>query len=584
MLAVATARELSQVSSTLILDLDFFNRGLAGLLGKTNVEETVVPPSFLGESMKQGWSARKVAENLYTIAFPDIEVNDINRLGGLPVSVLSDLLKRWIEGLCTQLQCRSVILDCHGGPDALSFAAVEVSDKALLVSEPDKITMYGTMHFLRRLSENNIGTENVHLVFNKVVESFTSMFLTRVYNVKLREYFDNKDLLATFPLEVYLTKHFEHHPFVTEDFPDSMLARKSEVMVADLFRDWHDDLIPERARRLSRFVSFYRRRTFGRTPKFFRLDFVMTLSFVVLVAVVAAISVEKLFLPDEMFEGLIAPIMVAIPMLAGCTTLLYWSRYLDRGLTLSSRRKRWVRFLWYSSLFVLLWVAPIVLVGYLLSGLPVLDRELMAVRYVWYIIVAMICGVWIVQIFKAVQDIRYTTHRIEPGIRALVGFVVLVGAGVLVAGIPIVERTFKEWFGERVPVAYHEFREEDLPNITNINWLTVNGHSVDGQTNGNVHWYGFDVRERGLYVVSVTSDDGDSTVGLFGPDTLVYVTEDDDGGRGRNAKIRRCLEDLGKYYISVRDLFEREFTYSVNLTMQSNDADGNGQCENRVSE
>jgi cellulose biosynthesis protein BcsQ len=47
MLAVAFARELSHADKTLILDLDFFNRGLTGLLRHGKKIMAVQKPRFL---------------------------------------------------------------------------------------------------------------------------------------------------------------------------------------------------------------------------------------------------------------------------------------------------------------------------------------------------------------------------------------------------------------------------------------------------------------------------------------------------------------------------------------------------------
>ena len=49
MLAVAAAKALAEAQSTLVLDLDFFNRGLSGLLTQGVKVVGIDRPSFLGD-------------------------------------------------------------------------------------------------------------------------------------------------------------------------------------------------------------------------------------------------------------------------------------------------------------------------------------------------------------------------------------------------------------------------------------------------------------------------------------------------------------------------------------------------------
>src|SRR5437763_3772597 len=74
MLAVACAKELSLNNRTLIIDLDFFNRGLTGLLGKGISEcGEINKPDFLSgeQTASETWSIVQVAKNLFHIYYPD---------------------------------------------------------------------------------------------------------------------------------------------------------------------------------------------------------------------------------------------------------------------------------------------------------------------------------------------------------------------------------------------------------------------------------------------------------------------------------------------------------------------------------
>ena len=289
-LAAAVAHELSAGTRTLVLDLDFFNRGLSALLTKGDAVEHVESPPFVEEGAQDNWSTWRVREGLYAVAAPDLTQGDLAHLHRLPVHSLAQQLKEWLDGIVTRLGCQAVVIDCHGGPDPLSFAVTIFADRVLLISEPDKITMYGTLHFLRQLKSCDIEDQNVHLVFNKVGEHFTSRFLFRVYDARLRTYFHDKALLAVFPMENYLTKHFEQGPFVTEAFPRSMLARKTQVMLVDVLDGGRLDLLSDFVRRLPAVVKEYRRRFFGRTPKILDVEFVLVTLWGAVIAVFVCVA------------------------------------------------------------------------------------------------------------------------------------------------------------------------------------------------------------------------------------------------------------------------------------------------------
>ena len=290
MLAVAAGVELSHVRRILILDIDFFNRGLTGLFIRGKNLQEVSSPEFLDLNGNHNWLAKQVSDNLYTVSFPDIGYIYSVEITPKAVADLATRLENWIMALSETLKCDAVVLDCHGGPDALSFAAVKLADKCLLVSEPDRITMYGTLHFLRQLSAVEVPGENVHLIFNKVTGSVGATFLWRAYNTLLIEYFSGKPLLAAFPLEMYLTKSFEEGPLVIEEYPHSMLARKTQVMLFDLLWPHHRGFISQRASRVPSWLRNWRRRSFGRVPMLFSVNFMAAIGFVLLL-VFAAIQV-----------------------------------------------------------------------------------------------------------------------------------------------------------------------------------------------------------------------------------------------------------------------------------------------------
>jgi len=303
MLSVAVAKELAISNRTLIIDLDFFNRGLTGLLGRGDLACEIDKPGFLMEGQTEAptkWRIIKVAENLFHIQYPDLLPEEMQSFETLDVDLLKLSLQAFICEAAEKCQCECVVLDCHGGPDNSSFAACLISDYSLLISEPDRITFYGTLNFLRQLKR--IGGErdvNLHLVFNKVVPAFSGLFLRSLYNRLIKEHFEGRPLLAIFPLEVYLTKEFEKTPFLTAVYPDSWLAKKSRVLLKDLLSQEHKDNLSPPAKSMPGWMRTYIKLSLGKQLPIFNMNVVMSV-IVTAVAFVALLQLSLVrFFPRE---------------------------------------------------------------------------------------------------------------------------------------------------------------------------------------------------------------------------------------------------------------------------------------------
>ena len=232
MLAVAFAKEMSLANPTLVIDLDFFNRGLTGLMGDGELIAHVLCPQFLRfehvEAESEEWRLVLLSENLYHVSYPALSQREMQLFEELSVDKLKESLKDWV--LCVAAECRAqcVVIDCHGGPDNSSFAACSISDYSLLVSEPDRITFFGTVNFLRALETVPGGERtDIRLIFNKVIPAFSALYLNSFYDRNMRHYFGDNPLAAIFPMEIYLTKAFEKNRFLTSVYPDSLLAKKT---------------------------------------------------------------------------------------------------------------------------------------------------------------------------------------------------------------------------------------------------------------------------------------------------------------------------------------------------------------------
>jgi len=385
MLAVAFAYEISRKARTLLVDLDFFNRGLTGLMRHGTRIQTLPQPTFLSTSdiapgESDSWELVEVAPNVVHLRYPDLLPDQITALEEAETKQLAASLKEWLAELRAASGCQVIVIDCHGGPDKLSFAACLVSDHSIMVSEPDKITFYGTLHFIRqleRVTSPGDSKPDLRLVFNKVVPAFSAPFLTKFYNTQVKENFNANPLLAIFPLEVYLTKEFEKTPFLTAVYPFSQLAKKTRVLILDLLLPRCPKLAKASVHTHSRIRLWLTRRSLGRTPRILDLNHVM--SFIAAISIVAAalnlyfkyrIALVEPNWFDFTLRTVYKYLADRVELLIGTAVLWFaaallinWSAALDRSFTYQSRRHR--RSLATALLLIasLLWFFPLVVTG-----------------------------------------------------------------------------------------------------------------------------------------------------------------------------------------------------------------------------
>jgi len=457
MLAVAAAKELADAQPTLVLDLDFFNRGLSGLLSHGDNIVQISRPAFLSvdDDRKADWEIIKVSGDLYNVVYPDVAQEEVEYLDRLGIVQLSEQLLEFVREAASIAKCSTVVLDCHGGPDSLSFAACLIAQYSLLVSEPDRITMYGTLHFLRKLNSVAESKQpNINLVFNKVVEAFSPRFLRNLYNDHLKQYFDNRPLLASFPLEVYLTKEFEKYPFVTEYYPQSMLAQKMQVLLTDLLSKEHFNALSPAATSLPHVARAYFRNFLGRRPKIFTLDFVTSTGIVLFVigiltliisfsgeAELSKISPVLLFL----YQVVISDIYLFILLTSLYLWLFWWlisifmswNQALDQLIVYNARRHNLIQLginsfllmlIWYPVLFFYLLLSKLMLTDFpsmTTASSPVDISPLLVALAIFLVIPIYMLFTWGLQLYRVYRDFRYSRYRAAP-IARLTAFLTLI--------------------------------------------------------------------------------------------------------------------------------------------------------------
>jgi cellulose biosynthesis protein BcsQ len=313
MLAVAVATEMARGRKTLLIDLDFFNRGLTGLfasMAAKSPRQPLDPPVHLVRTLDgTGWSAANVAHNLFVLSYGDVEKASSTALESMDVEQVARHLGEYVAYACRVTGCDVAILDCIGGPDMTSFAACLLARHAILVSEPDKITLYGTLNFLRTL--NGLVPDrrpDIRLVFNKVIPAFSARFLKRFYRGLLAKEFGGHDLLAIYPMEAHLTKAFEKTPFLTTVYPTSQLAEKTRLLLYDLLFQEAPDLLSPALRAQGRLSRWFHRSYMGRWPRVLDLDFIFRMiAFVAITFVVPSLARSaRGWLPEAAFDALTA--------------------------------------------------------------------------------------------------------------------------------------------------------------------------------------------------------------------------------------------------------------------------------------
>lgn len=262
-IALSLARELAQAAKVLVVDLDYFNRGATGLLtgrllfkrkgeclvevvlGGQSEQAELFPPIHIDAIEKE--------PNLLFSGCADLSEAAMRRLERTDVTALAERLDRVLLALAESLQLSFIVLDAHGGPDSLSFAAASVSRYTVLVSDPDKVTLYGTLNFVARLREAlppYLPKPRLKLLFNRVSKKFSWRGLTQIYEENLSDLFDGP-LLGAVPFLPSVFENFASAPFVSALFPGSLFADKIQLVALDLLGRQEAQRLPPSVRQWS---------------------------------------------------------------------------------------------------------------------------------------------------------------------------------------------------------------------------------------------------------------------------------------------------------------------------------------------
>jgi MinD-like ATPase involved in chromosome partitioning or flagellar assembly len=265
------SRLASDNQRVLLIDFDFPNQGLTGLLSDFLTTDCVSARELI-ESADSIDLTRIIAirEHLYFI--PAFDPADTDRFlfttNDFDVSCLVNMLDERLTVLAENCRCGLIIMDCHGGLDHISYAAFKASDYTIVVSEPDKVTFNGTLELFDYYLENFNSTHyhaqhqnpqpieppseltlgyqnrefeknNVIFVLNRVSGRFSYRQLLALYQ---RQLITNFPLIASIikhytliPSDNLLARSFSEYPFYIELLPESIFVQKLALIYDYIF-------------------------------------------------------------------------------------------------------------------------------------------------------------------------------------------------------------------------------------------------------------------------------------------------------------------------------------------------------------
>lgn len=416
MLATAFARELSKGSRTLMIDFDFFNRGLTGLLPPGKSFNFLSRPSFLGKSKSSSseWEIKEIDENLCYLSYPDLGQQEMRQFASAPIDELSSSFEEFLLEAARCSNCETIVIDCHGGPDNSSFAAAIVSDYTLMVTEPDRITLHGTLNFVRQLRKvAGNRTINLQVVFNKVVNQFSGLFLKNFYDRRIKSEMGGAELAAIVPMELYLTKEFEKISFLTDAYPYSIFAKKIRLIIHNLFHEERPDLLTSSTKRFSKLFRYFRLVSTGRTHWFADKDVLMALIttlFIIIVMLQVLWGKPSNWSPEyqDIWDSNNIWLFILFLVTWFLAVLVFsWHIILDRVVTFHARLKHNTKVVGYTIVMLILWFLPVSFATYCIKRFDEWDTETVLALAPVFILFGMILWIQIWRLWRLKFNLRW---------------------------------------------------------------------------------------------------------------------------------------------------------------------------------
>lgn len=267
--SLSLAHELSDNGNSVVLiDTDFYNRGLSEIISTAVTSEQF--SNLTEQDLKSGpfeidlqFSVSKVTDNISFFRLAAFDSDTIAKFESLPLHDIQSLIRGVLHKAHETTNSNIVLLDCHGGPDKVSYACASLSDHVFVVSVPETITFFGTIRFLEGFSRSvgdarDTGPERItqpktHLVFNMVTDKFRHKALNLWYRRYFRQYCEDDGLALVIPFDPRISIATANDPFPTRTWHYSLKSEKLRFLVDQVFG--RDDRVV--VSRECRFVSRY---------------------------------------------------------------------------------------------------------------------------------------------------------------------------------------------------------------------------------------------------------------------------------------------------------------------------------------
>ncbi|WP_286828675.1 MULTISPECIES: ParA family protein [Kordiimonas] len=398
-ISLGLACDFARSFKTLIVDLDFFNRGMTGLLPKGRHVRWIDGPAFMAEEgVPEQWQLVQAqedateAENIYFLRYPDLTETQTMAFVSNSIATLEESLSNMFGTLAKEFGIEVIVLDCHGGPDNTSFAANGLANFSILVTDTDKASLHGTFNFVRQLEYvEGKPPQRTHIVFNRIPEDSNFRVLETMHDRYFRPRLGNQSkLLAAFPADRQVARASDKASLFPLLIPNSLWARKIRTLIFDLLAGTEFEGYAERLNlRNIPIVSEFRRQAMYNVPWFLQPERVLKLASifaVVMMFLILGIQFAQQTWPDEsretlaiLDETLVFSTIWGVPL--GLTSWLISSLWISgtintkAKITSASRRGKYLVVTYNMIKIFMIWIVPAIGLGVFILFLDELSQN-----------------------------------------------------------------------------------------------------------------------------------------------------------------------------------------------------------------
>ena len=213
---------------------------LARTYGQATQSSLHFEPSSLPEGVFQisDWPLVSLGANVFTVQIPPLGPPSLRSIESCTSQEIGDFVLALIAKATEESSADIVIIDCHGGRDALSFAAASMSDDLLVVSAPELTTFFGTIQFIEGLREEISHLPNgprLHILANAVMDEFPKRILSHWYREHFSDYFSDRDFISVIPFDKRISMSSSEGLFPTKKYYYSSMAERMRILATELF-------------------------------------------------------------------------------------------------------------------------------------------------------------------------------------------------------------------------------------------------------------------------------------------------------------------------------------------------------------